>query len=92
VIIDNGPFDWSDEINRIYQLLQSPSITTRNDTEKNLEKLFTSLRLHNQRISVVDEDILAFQNVEELSFTGNFLSEIDHVPEKVRTLHLNANR
>jgi hypothetical protein len=35
---------------------------------------------------------LAFENLEELSLTGNSLSEIHYFPSKVKILHLNANR
>nr|XP_015221917.1 PREDICTED: leucine-rich repeat-containing protein 43 isoform X1 [Lepisosteus oculatus] len=56
-------------------------------------KYFTKLRIVDKGVSVVDERLLRFINLEELVLSGNHISEInsDHLPRALKVLELCAN-
>lgn len=43
-------------------------------------------------ITTIDHGLKEFQNLQEISFTGNELAEIANLPETIKFLTLNANR
>ncbi|KAL2919150.1 hypothetical protein HK105_201423 [Polyrhizophydium stewartii] len=52
---------------------------------------FRTLRLHGRKIARIDEGLLKFKNLTELSLTGNLIAQVEHIPASVQILHLNAN-
>ena len=57
-----------------------------------LSNYFKTLRLVNQGIEFIDELLLEFKNLEDLSLTGNLLQKIEYIPQTIQILHLNANK
>lgn len=82
--------DWSDEIPSLRQLaIHKPHVITENYIFRH----FKTLRLIDRNVTEVDEGLLKFSQLLELSLTGNKLTKIHgaHLPRSMRVLQLFAN-
>ncbi|KAJ3042891.1 Leucine-rich repeat-containing protein 43 [Rhizophlyctis rosea] len=73
-----------------------PTTTTPRFTTFSTPTLFTTiqtLRLHAQKIKWIDARMRKFENLKELSLTGNFVESVDGacLPKGLEVLYLNAN-
>lgn len=53
---------------------------------------FTTLKLHQCKISEMDEGLLRFTALQELSLTNNQLERLQHLPSGLQMLRANGNR
>ena len=60
-------------------------------TREFVQGFMKTLRLHDEKIHDMDENILQFRNLKELSLTGNYIENVQHLPPSIEILHLNAN-
>lgn len=81
---------WSDEARSLYDRAQELGKTTFSAVW--LEGFFETLRLRDMDITEIDEGLLRFSKLRELSLTGNFIAELHHIPAAVSVLHVCGNR
>eukprot|EP00794_Sanderia_malayensis_P014043 gene14043-15502_t len=93
-LADVPPFvnkpDWSENIPALRQLaIENPERIN----EKNIVTHFTKLRLVGMNIADVDEGLLKFINLEELTLSANKLAKINprNIPKNLKLLELYGN-
>ncbi|XP_041854487.1 leucine-rich repeat-containing protein 43-like [Melanotaenia boesemani] len=83
--------EWSPQASPLRQL----AVLTPEHLNPNfIYNYFTTLRILDKGVSVIDEGLLKFSKLEELVLSANLISEIngENLPSTIKTLELRANR
>lgn len=88
-----GSLNWCKELVHIKCLLESPIQKVVEQTKSTFPKFIHTMEIHDKKIAFIDQDAFKeFDQLRELSLTGNLLTDVAFLPVSLEFLCLNANK